>query len=152
MSSMNKVELIGRLGKDPEIRSMQSGDRVANLSIATSEKWKDKNTGEKNERTEWHRVVVFNQGFMNFIEGYIRKGALLFVEGQLETRKWTDSNGVEKYSTEVVLRPYNSKLILLSKAGEGNNSDQGSQATTYTPDGGVQNEPIQDVTEDEIPF
>lgn len=117
--SVNKVILIGNLGKDPEIRSMQSGDRVCNLSIATSESWKDKASGERKEKTEWHRVVVFNQNIVNVCENYLKKGAKVYIEGQLETRKWNDQNGVEKYSTEVVLRPYRSELTMLDSKGGG---------------------------------
>jgi single-strand DNA-binding protein len=110
---LNKVTLIGNLGKDPEIRTMQSGDKVANFSLATSERWKDKTTGERKEKTEWHRVVVFNQGLVKVIEGFVKKGSKLYLEGQLETRKWTDKDGVEKYSTEVALRPFKGELVML---------------------------------------
>lgn len=119
MSSVNKVILIGNLGKDPEIRSMQSGDRVCNLSVATSESWKDKSSGERKEKTEWHRVVVFNQNIVNVCENYLKKGAKVYIEGQLETRKWTDKDGAEKYSTEVVIKPFRGELTMLdSKVGE----------------------------------
>jgi single-strand DNA-binding protein len=113
MSSVNKVILVGNVGKDPEIRSMQSGDKVASFSIATSESWKDKTSGEKKEKTEWHRISVFNQGLIKVIEGYVNKGTKIYIEGQLETRKWTNKEGVEQYSTEVVLRPYRGELVLL---------------------------------------
>ena len=102
--SVNKVILVGNLGRDPEIRSMNNGGSIANLSIATSETWRDRNSGERREKTEWHRVVIFNEGLVKIAEQYLRKGSKVYVEGQLETRKWTDNNGVEKYSTEVVLR------------------------------------------------
>lgn len=119
--SVNKVILVGNLGKDPEIRSMQSGDKVANLSIATSESWKDRNSGERQERTEWHRVVIFNQNIVKVAESYLKKGAKVYIEGQLETRKWTDpQSGQDKYSTEVVLRPFRGELTMLdSRGGEG---------------------------------
>jgi len=113
MSSLNKVSLIGNLGADPEIRSFQNGGRIANLSIATSEKWTDKKTGEVREKTQWHRVVISNDGLVKIVEKYLRKGAKVFIEGRLETKKYTDKNNVEKYTTEVVLRPYNGDLIML---------------------------------------
>ena len=118
--SVNKVILVGNLGKDPDIRSMQTGARVANLSIATSENWKDKTSGERKEKTEWHRVVIFNDNLVNVAERYLKKGAKVYIEGQLETRKWTDQSGVEKYSTEVVLRPYRGEITMLdNRNGEG---------------------------------
>ena len=123
--SLNKVLLIGRLGADPEIKQMVNGKSVARLSLATSQSWKDKNTGEKKEKTEWHRVVVFNEGLVNVVQQYLKKGANVYIEGQLSTRKWKDeSSGQDKYSTEVVLQGYNSSLTMLdtrnSKTGEEN--------------------------------
>lgn len=116
--SVNKVILIGNLGKDPEIRTMQSGDKVASFSVATSESWKDKATGERKEKTEWHRVSIFNQGLVTIVERYLKKGSKVYLEGQLETRKWTDQqSGQEKYSTEVVLRPYRGELTMLDTRG-----------------------------------
>jgi single-strand DNA-binding protein len=112
-SSLNKVTLIGNIGKDPEIRSFQNGGKVANLTLATSESWKDKETGERKERTEWHRVSITNEGLVGVVEKYLKKGAKVYIEGQLETRKWTDKGGVEKYATEVVLRPYSGELKML---------------------------------------
>ena len=117
--SLNKVILIGRLGNDPQISSLNSGGKVANLSIATSERWKDRNTGERRERTEWHRVVIFNEGLVKVAEQYLRKGSLVHIEGQLQTRKWTDQAGVEKYTTEIVLQPFRSELIMLGGRGDG---------------------------------
>ena len=111
--SLNKVTLIGNLGKNPEIKSFSDGKEIANFSIATSESWKDKNTGEKKEKTEWHRVVVFKEGLVNVIKSYVKKGSKLYIEGQLQTRKWVDSSGNEKYSTEIVLQGFNTALILL---------------------------------------
>jgi single-strand DNA-binding protein len=111
--SINKVILVGNLGKDPEIRRTQDGRAIANLSVATSESWRDKATGERKEKTEWHRVVIFNEGLAKVAEQYLKKGAKVYVEGQLQTRKWTDQSGVEKYSTEVVLQGFNSNLTML---------------------------------------
>ncbi|MDR3514709.1 MAG: single-stranded DNA-binding protein [Azospirillaceae bacterium] len=117
--SVNKVILIGNLGKDPEIRSMQNGGRVASFSVATSEQWKDKASGERKERTEWHRVVVFNDNLVGIVERYVKKGSRIYVEGQLETRKYTDSSGAERYATEVVLRQFRGEITLLDRVGEG---------------------------------
>ena len=121
--SVNKVILVGNLGKDPEIRRTQDGRPIANLSVATSESWRDKTTGERKEKTEWHRVVIFNEGLCKVAEQYLKKGAKVYIEGQLQTRKWTDQAGVEKYSTEVVLQGFNSNLTMLdgrSSGGSGN--------------------------------
>ena len=104
--SLNKVMLIGRLGQDPEVRSTQDGRSLCTFSLATSENWNDKNTGEKREKTEWHRVVVFNEGLVNIIQQYVKKGSNVFIEGQLQTRKWEDKDGIEKYTTEVVLQGF----------------------------------------------
>jgi single-strand DNA-binding protein len=111
--SVNKVILVGNVGRDPEIRSTQDGMKIVNLSIATSERWKDRNSGEQRERTEWHRVVIFNEALARVAEDYVRKGTSLYIEGQLQTRKWTDQQGVEKYTTEVVLQRYRGELTLL---------------------------------------
>ncbi len=123
--SVNKVILIGNLGKDPEIRNMPSGDRIANLTIATSEQWRDKNSGERKEKTEWHRVVIFNDNLAKIAEQYLRKGSSVYVEGSLQTRKWTDQQGVEKYSTEVVLQRFNGNLTLLGGRDSGGASSGG---------------------------
>jgi len=117
--SVNKVILVGNLGKDPEIRRTQDGRPIANLSVATSETWRDKATGERKEKTEWHRVVIFNEGLCKVAEQYLKKGAKVYIEGQLQTRKWTDQSGVEKYSTEVVLQGFNSNLTMLESRGGG---------------------------------
>ena len=117
--SVNKVILVGNLGKDPEIRRTQDGRPIANLSVATSETWRDKATGERKEKTEWHRVVIFNEGLCKVAEQYLKKGAKVYIEGQLQTRKWTDQSGVEKYSTEVVLQGFNSTLTMLDGRGGG---------------------------------
>jgi single-strand DNA-binding protein len=117
--SVNKVILIGNLGADPEIKRTQDGRPIANLRIATSESWRDKNTGERKEKTEWHRVVIFSEGLCRVAEQYLKKGAKVYIEGQLQTRKWTDQSGVEKYSTEVVLQGFNSTLTMLDGRGGG---------------------------------
>ena len=117
--SVNKVILVGNLGRDPEIRSFANGGRVANLSLATSETWRDKQSGERKEKTEWHRVVIFNEGLCRIAEQYLKKGMKVYLEGQLQTRKWTDQQGIEKYSTEVVLQGFNSALTMLDRAGGG---------------------------------
>lgn len=162
--SVNKVILIGNLGADPDVRSMQSGDRVVNLSIATSEGWKDKATGERKERTQWHKVVVFNQGLINVCENYLKKGSKVYIEGQLETRKWQDQNGKDNYTTEVVLRPYRGELTMLdARGGSGASSFGGGDSMQDNSYGGFSGgAPAQqqsaapamaiDEMEDEIPF
>ena len=125
--SVNKVILVGNLGKDPEIRRTQDGRPIANLTVATSETWRDKNTGERKEKTEWHRVVIFNEGLCKIVEQYLKKGAKVYIEGALQTRKWTDQSGVEKYSTEVVLQGFNSTLTMLDgRSGGGGGGSFGS--------------------------
>lgn len=121
--SVNKVILVGNLGNDPEVRNLPNGGKVVNLSVATSESWKDRNTGERRERTEWHRVVIFSEGLTRVAEQYLRKGSKVYIEGQLQTRKWQDQSGQDKYSTEVVLQGFNSNLTLLD--GRGDNSGAG---------------------------
>src|SRR5271167_3212608 len=115
--SVNKVILVGNLGRDPEIRSTNDGMRIANLALATSETWRDRNSGERKERTEWHRVVIFNERLVEVVEKYVKKGSKLYIEGALQTRKWTDNAGVEKYSTEVVLQRFRGELTMLDGAG-----------------------------------
>jgi len=118
--SVNKVILVGNLGRDPEVRTLQNGGRVANLSLATSESWRDKASGERKEKTEWHRVVVFNENLVRVCESYLRKGSKVYIEGQIETRKWQDQSGQERYTTEIVLRPFRSELTMLdSRSGGG---------------------------------
>lgn len=126
MASLNKVQLIGHLGADPEIKSFQSGDKVANIRVATSESWKDKQTGEKKEKTEWHSVAIFGDGLVGIVERFTRKGSKVYLEGQLQTRKWQDQAGNDRYSTEIVLRPFNGSLILLDGAQRDGNSDGGN--------------------------
>jgi single-strand DNA-binding protein len=123
--SVNKVILVGNLGKDPEIRRTQDGRPIANLSVATSETWKDKNTGERKEKTEWHRVVIFNEGLCKIAEQYLKKGAKVYLEGQLQTRKWQDKDGNDKYSTEVVLQGFNSSLTMLDGRSGGSGGGGG---------------------------
>jgi single-strand DNA-binding protein len=117
--SVNKVILIGNLGRDPEVRSTQDGTKIVNLAIATSEKWKDRSTGEQRDRTEWHRVVIFNENLGRIAEQYLRKGSSVYLEGQLQTRKWTDQSGTERYSTEIVLQRYRGELTLLGERSSG---------------------------------
>ncbi len=127
--SINKVILVGNLGKDPEIRSTQDGREIAHLTIATSDTWKDKNSGERKEKTEWHRVVIFNDGLVGVAKNYLKKGAKVYIEGALQTRKWTDQAGVEKYSTEVVLQGYGGNLTMLDgkrESGGGSSDEYGS--------------------------
>ncbi|WP_138511327.1 single-stranded DNA-binding protein [Maricaulis alexandrii] len=134
--SVNKVILVGNLGRDPEIRRMNSGDPVVNLSVATSESWRDKNSGERREKTEWHRVVIFNDQLAKVAENYLKKGMKVYIEGQLQTRKWTDQNGQEKYSTEVVLQRFRGELQMLDGRGEGGGSFQSSDSGGYDSFGG----------------
>ena len=117
--SVNKVILVGNLGRDPEVRSFQNGGKVCNLRIATSETWKDRNTGERKEKTEWHRVAIFNEGLVNVVKNYLRKGSKVYIEGALQTRKWVDNNNQERYTTEVVLQGYNGNLTMLDSKGSG---------------------------------
>ncbi|ATX66247.1 single-stranded DNA-binding protein [Roseinatronobacter bogoriensis] len=123
--SVNKVIIIGNLGRDPEIRSFPSGGKVCNLRIATSERWRDKNTGEQREKTEWHSVAIFNEGLVRIAEQYLRKGSTVYIEGQLETRKWQDQSGADRYSTEIVLRPYRGELTMLGSRADGGGSSGG---------------------------
>jgi single-strand DNA-binding protein len=128
MTSLNRVEIIGHLGQDPEVRAFQNGGKVVNLRIATSESWKDKSTGERKERTEWHSIAIFAEHAARFAEQYLRKGSLVRIEGKLETRKWQDQSGNDRYSTEIVVRPYGGSVMGLDKPRERDDSQQG-----YTP-------------------
>lgn len=161
--SVNKVILVGNLGKDPEIRSTQSGSEIANLTVATSESWKDKGTGERKEKTEWHRVAIFSDGLVNIAKNYLKKGSKVYIEGSLQTRKWTDASGQEKYSTEVVLQGYGATLTMLdgrSGGGEGANNGgfgagsggygSGASASSSAPAAGGR-QPAE-LMDDEIPF
>ena len=134
--SVNKVILIGNLGADPEIRTLNSGDRVANLRIATSESWRDRGSGERRERTEWHRLVIFNDNLVKVAESYLRKGSKVYVEGALQTRKWTDQSGQEKFSTEVVLQKFRGELTMLDGRGGDAERDEGGYGGGYAGGGG----------------
>ena len=134
--SVNKVILIGNLGRDPETRSFQNGGKVCNLRIATSESWRDKNSGERRERTEWHSVAIFSEPLVRVAEQYLKKGSKVYIEGQLETRKWQDQSGQDRYSTEVVLRPYRSELTMLDGRGDGGGSGGGGGGGGYRDDRG----------------
>lgn len=123
--SINKVILVGNLGKDPEIRSTQDGREIANLTIATSDSWRDKATGERKERTEWHRVVIFSEGLVNVVKNYLKKGAKVYIEGALQTRKWVDQSGAERYTTEIVLQGYGATLTMLDGRSGGGSGDNG---------------------------
>lgn len=150
--SVNKVILIGNLGRDPEVRSFQNGGKVCNLAVATSERWKDKNTGERQERTQWHQIAIFNEGLVGIAERYLKKGSKVYIEGQLETRKWQDQSGADRYTTEVVLRGYGSALTMLDSR-DGGSSDGGSrygQDSGASPDQGVSD--FSNDLDDEIPF
>ena len=146
--SLNKVQLIGRLGADPEIKQMVNGKNVARLSVATSQSWKDKTSGERKEKTEWHRVVIFNEGLVNIVQQYLKKGANIYVEGQLSTRKWKDEkSGQDKYSTEIVIQGYNSSLTMLG----GGSSGSGIQNDTTQQNNIDDSSQVSDM-DDEIPF
>jgi len=149
--SINKVILVGNVGQDPEIRSTQDGREIANFSIATSESWKDKNTGEKKDKTEWHRVVVFSQGLVGVIKNYVKKGTKLYLEGSLQTRKWTDNQGVEKTTTEIVLQNYNSTLQILDSR-ERNSSSNDSYQSSNSKKSSNRDEIAVEENDDEVPF
>lgn len=155
MSSLNKVQLMGRLGADPEVRATNSGDKVVTMRLATSETWRDKNSGERRERTEWHTVVVFNQPLAKIAEQYLKKGHLVFVEGMLCTRKWQDQNGQDRYSTEVVLKAFNGELLLMPngerRQGPSSPDDYG-QETTRQQQSDQTSAGMREVLDDEIPF
>jgi len=146
--SLNKVLLIGRLGADPEIKQMVNGKSVARLSLATNQSWKDKNTGEKKEKTEWHRIVVFNEGLVNVVQQYLKKGAQVYIEGQLSTRKWKDEQtGQDKYSTEILIQGYNSSLTMLGGSSQNNITSQDTKQNIDDNSTASQND-----LDDDIPF
>lgn len=151
MSGVNKAVVLGNLGQDPEVRTTQSGSKICTLSIATSEQWKDKTTGEKKERTEWHRVVIFNEPLVNVAEKYLKKGSKVYIEGMMQTRKWTDKNGVDRYTTEIVLKPFVGTLALVDSRGSGGvqpgGEDDYSTGTAAQPQQTLAQE-----MDDEIPF
>jgi single-strand DNA-binding protein len=150
--SVNKVTLVGNLGRDPEIRAMQNGDKIVQLSVATSDRWKDKNSGEQRERTEWHRVVIFNDALGKIAEQYLKKGSTVYLEGQLQTRKWTDQqSGQEKYTTEVVLQRYRGELTLLGSRPDNQVENQYNNTQVDQPDQIGETNIASDL-DDEIPF
>ena len=149
--SLNKVLLIGRLGADPEVKQMVNGKSVARLSLATSQSWKDKNTGEKKEKTEWHRIVIFNEGLVGVVQQYLKKGANIYVEGQLSTRKWKDeATSQDKYSTEIVLQGYNSNLTMLDNRNKNDGSNLVSENKSALPEDNLNQD--KNNLDDEIPF
>ena len=149
--SLNKVLLIGRLGADPEIKQMVNGKSVARLSVATSQSWKDKSTGERKEKTEWHRVVIFNEGLVNVVQQYLKKGANVYIEGALTTRKWKDeSTGQDKYSTEIVLQGYNASLTMLDGKSKSDSSNLVTENKSSLPKDDIQS--VNNDLDDEIPF
>ncbi|MES2340794.1 MAG: single-stranded DNA-binding protein [Pseudomonadota bacterium] len=158
--SVNKVILVGNLGADPEIRSLGSGDRVANLRIATSETWRDKSSGERKEKTEWHRVVIFNENLVKVAENYLKKGSKVYIEGSIQTRKWTDQSGVEKFSTEIVLQKFRGELTMLDGRGDAERdegggygaSDRGGFSSGPRAQSAAPREDFSADLDDEIPF
>ena len=147
--SINKVILVGNVGQDPEIRLTQDGREISNFSLATTESWKDKSSGEKKERTEWHKISVFSQGLVNIIKQYVKKGSKLYIEGALQTRKWKDGNGIEKYSTEIVLQNYNSTLQILDSRERG---EKGGAENYNSGNNSSRNSDVSIEEDDEIPF
>jgi len=149
--SLNKVLLIGRLGNDPEIKQMTNGKSVARLSVATSETWKDKNSGERKEKTEWHRVVIFNEGLVGVVQQYLKKGSQVYIEGQIQTTKYTDNNGQEKYSTQIILQGYNSTLTMLGASNASSkveDSNMNQDSSSLPSDNNVSSNEL----DDEVPF
>ena len=149
--SLNKVLLIGRLGNDPEIKQMTNGKSVARLSVATSETWKDKNSGERKEKTEWHRVVIFNEGLVGVVQQYLKKGSQVYIEGQIQTTKYTDNNGQEKYSTQIILQGYNSTLTMLGASNTSSkveDSSMNQDSSSLPNDNNVSSNEL----DDEVPF
>lgn len=153
--SVNKVIIVGNLGRDPEVRSFPNGGKVVNLRVATSESWRDKQSGERKERTEWHSVAIFNEGLAKIAEQYLLKGSTVYIEGQLETRKWQDQSGADRYSTEIVLRPYNGTLTLLGGRRDGGGDDRDDGSNDADRRGGGRSEGNSGGSaglDDEIPF
>ena len=152
VGSVNKVILLGNLGRDPEIRSMQSGSKMASFSIATSKRLKDRNTQEQKEKTSWHNVVVFGDGLVNIVENYVKKGSKLYVEGELQTRKWQDQDGNDRYTTEVVLQGYNCNLTLLDSRNNNNQSSEITQEPSITEENSESQNSDSEDSEEDIPF
>ena len=154
MSSVNKAIIVGNLGSDPEVRSFQNGNKVANLRIATSESWKDKHTGEKQERTEWHSVSIFSEGLVGVAERFLRKGSKVYIEGKIQTRKWQDKDGADRYSTEIVLQGYDAKLVMLDGARDnsGGQGHDGGQQRQSNGNSGQARRPAREEIDDDIPF
>jgi len=157
--SVNKVILVGNLGRDPEIRTTQDGREIANFTLATSESWKDRNSGERKEKTEWHRVVIFSEGLVGVVKNYLKKGAKVYVEGSLQTRKWTDQSGQEKYTTEVVLQGFGSTLTMLDSKRDGSAANAGggdssgyAQNSAPASSAAPAKQPAGELLDDEIPF
>lgn len=148
--SINKVILVGNVGQDPEVRTTQDGREIANFSLATSESWKDKATGEKRDKTEWHRVVIFSQGLVNIVKNYVKKGSKIYIEGSLQTRKWTDPQGVEKFTTEIALQNFNSTLQILDSRDRQSSGD--SSYSSGSSNGKSRNDVSVEENDDEIPF
>ena len=155
VGSVNKVILLGNLGRDPEIRTMQSGSKMASFSIATSKRWKDRNTQEQKEKTSWHNIVVFGDGLVDIVEKYVKKGSKIYVEGELQTRKWQDQEGKDRYTTEVILQGYNCNLTLLDSRNsnnQSNNQDQISQDNKSSDDNIIEESVDSSESEEDIPF
>ncbi len=150
--SVNKVIIVGNVGKDPEVRRMQSGDAVVNLTVATTESWRDKASGERKEKTEWHRVTIFNENLAKVAEQYVKKGAKVYVEGQLQTRKYTDKDGVEKYATEIVLQKFRGELTMLGGRDQGGGDDASFGDAGGRSSGGRGAPPTPDMADEDIPF
>ncbi len=152
--SINKVTLVGNVGNDPEIKTFQNGNKVVNLSLATSERWKDKESGEIKTNTEWHRIAIFNVLFADLAEKYIKKGSKIYLEGQLQTRKWQDSSGADRYTTEIVVQNYRGELVLLDKSSDSNSMESFGSSDKPDPElkGSSNKEIINDSLEDDIPF
>lgn len=149
--SVNKVILVGNVGQDPEIRTTQDGREIASFSVATSESWKDKNSGEKREKTEWHRIVIFSQGLVGIVKNYVKKGSKLYIEGSLQTRKWTDSQGIEKFTTEIVLQNFNSTLQILDSKDRHSSGDS-FQSSNQSNQRSRNSDISVEENDDEIPF
>jgi single-strand DNA-binding protein len=150
MASLNKVQIIGALGKDPEVRRNNNGDPIVNLRVATSERWKDKNSGEQKEKTEWHSVVIFNENLAKVAEQYLKKGSKVYIEGQLQTRKWTDKDNQDRYTTEIVLQRFRGEIVMLS--GRDDNGGGSSGGNRSSGGGGSSNSSLQQDLDDDIPF